>query len=363
MVQHTAAPSEREAAVLERIEAVSPSSGPPHRRGRDARPRRRRQGLGGAGRRGVRRRVRRSGRHPAPRCRRGHADPERQRLAFSTDSFVVQALRFPGGSIGDLAVHGTVNDLAVPGARPRWLSAAFVIEEGFAGRRPAPIDADMAAEACRGVAVVTGDTKVVHRGTADASTSRRPGSGSCMTGRWGSELLRPGDNMLSLGHDRRPRHDDMVARGDLDLDTDIRSDSAPLGDCRGHARGGDLDAMDARPDARRVGTRSATRSRAPPICDRARRGAPPGGARRCRARARSSASTRSTSATRASSWRSSPGCGRRLARRAARAPVGRDATVVGEVRADPPGIVVMNTAFGGTRIVDMLVGEQLPRIC
>jgi hydrogenase expression/formation protein HypE len=94
--------------------------------------------------------------------------PSGERLAFSTDSFVVSPLRFPGGSIGHLAVHGTVNDLAVSGAVPRWLSVAFVIEEGFAVRDLRAIAADMAVAAGQaGVALVTGDTKVVPKGAAE----------------------------------------------------------------------------------------------------------------------------------------------------------------------------------------------------
>ena len=94
--------------------------------------------------------------------------PSGERLAFSTDSYVVQPLRFPGGSIGHVAVHGTVNDLAVSGARPRWLSAGFVIEEGFPIAELREIVADMSEAAAKaGVQIVTGDTKVVGKGAAD----------------------------------------------------------------------------------------------------------------------------------------------------------------------------------------------------
>ena len=94
--------------------------------------------------------------------------PSGERLAFSTDSYVVKPLRFPGGSVGHLAVHGTINDLAMMGARPLALSAAFVLEEGFAIETLREIVADMAeAAAAAGVPIVTGDTKVVDRGAAD----------------------------------------------------------------------------------------------------------------------------------------------------------------------------------------------------
>ena len=110
--------------------------------------------------------------------------PSGERLAFSTDSFVVQPLRFPGGSIGDLAVHGTVNDLAVSGARPQWLSAAFVIEEGFPIAELREIVADMSEAAARaGVQIVTGDTKVVGKGAADGMYISTAGVGVIPEGR------------------------------------------------------------------------------------------------------------------------------------------------------------------------------------
>ena len=113
--------------------------------------------------------------------------PTGERLAFTTDSFVVQPRRFPGGSIGHLAVHGTVNDLAVSGATPMWLSTAFVIEEGFPVDELRAIVADMAqAAADAGVSLVTGDTKVVGRGAADGLYITTAGVGSIPTGRNGS---------------------------------------------------------------------------------------------------------------------------------------------------------------------------------
>ena len=124
--------------------------------------------------------------------------PSGERLAFSTDSFVVSPLRFPGGSIGHLAVHGTANDLAVSGAVPRWLSVAFVIEEGFAVRELREIVADMAAAAGQaGVALVTGDTKVVPKGAADGLYITTAGIGIIPAGRELSTAgVRPGDKVL-----------------------------------------------------------------------------------------------------------------------------------------------------------------------
>ena len=136
--------------------------------------------------------------------RRRSSFPGGQRLAFSTDTFVVSPWRFPGGSIGHLAVNGTVNDVAVQGGRPVWLSAAFVIEEGFAVSALRGIVADMAAAAAAaGVAIVTGDTKVVGAGAADGIFVTTAGLGVIPTGRaLGPELVRPGDKRDRVGEHR-----------------------------------------------------------------------------------------------------------------------------------------------------------------
>ena len=127
--------------------------------------------------------------------------PSGERLAFSTDSYVVQPLRFPGGSIGAVAVHGTVNDLAVSGARPQWLSAAFVIEEGFPIAELREIVADMTEAAARaGVQIVTGDTKVVGKGAADGVYISTAGVGVIPEGRrLSADLVRAGDKVLLSG--------------------------------------------------------------------------------------------------------------------------------------------------------------------
>jgi len=125
--------------------------------------------------------------------------PSGERLAFSTDSYVVKPRRFPGGSIGHLAVHGTVNDLAVCGARPAWLSAAFVIEEGFAVAELTAIVADMAEAAAQaGIAIVTGDTKVVDTGAADGLYITPPDSASSPpVGTWMPASCSPGTSSSS----------------------------------------------------------------------------------------------------------------------------------------------------------------------
>jgi hydrogenase expression/formation protein HypE len=292
--------------------------------------------------------------------------PSGERLAFSTDSFVVQPLRFPGGSIGDLAVHGTVNDLAAQGADAAWLSAAFVIEEGFAVATLREIVGDMAAAAqAAGVRIVTGDTKVVGRGAADGVYVTTAGIGIIPAGR---ELtaanVHPGDLVLVSGTIADHGMAVMLARGDLALEADIRSDTAPLGGLvhsllraapntrwlRDPTRGGV--GTIANELARDCGYAVVIDEPSLPVlpavvgaCDMlgidplyvANEGkilavVPPGEA------------GAALDALRAH-------------------PLGAAAAVIGEIAAEPAGIVVLRTTFGGTRIVDMLVGDPLPRIC
>src|ERR1700728_4389746 len=158
--------------------------------------------------------------------------PSGERLAFSTDSYVVKPLRFPGGSVGHLAVHGTVNDLAMMGARPMALSAAFVLEEGFSIDALREIVADMAeAAVAAGVAIVTGDTKVVDRGAADGMYISTAGIGLIPADRvLSADNVREGDVVLSSGTIGDHGTAVMLARGDLALEADIVSDTAPLND-------------------------------------------------------------------------------------------------------------------------------------
>ena len=156
--------------------------------------------------------------------------PSGDTLAFTTDSFVVKPIRFPGGSIGDLAVNGTVNDLAVMGARPQWLSAAFVLEEGFAVSELRKVVADMSEAAGKaGVAIVTGDTKVVGRGAADGLYVTTAGIGLIPAGRrLAADLVQRGDRILISGTIADHGMAVMLARGDLALEADIESDTAPV---------------------------------------------------------------------------------------------------------------------------------------
>src|SRR5262249_33185384 len=154
------------------------------------------------------------------------------RLAFTTDSFVVRPLFFPGGDIGRLAVHGTVNDLAVGGARPLFLSAAFILEEGLALADLKRIVGSM-HEACRqaGVALVTGDTKVVDRGKGDQVFITTSGIGLVPKGRSLSiRAARPGDRILVSGTIGDHGIAIMSVRDGLEFETVLESDSAPLAD-------------------------------------------------------------------------------------------------------------------------------------
>ena len=292
--------------------------------------------------------------------------PGGDRIAFSTDTFVVQPIEFPGGSIGHLAIHGTVNDLAVSGARPQWISAAFVIEEGLEISKLREIVADMREAADRaGVTIVTGDTKVVSKGAADQVYISTAGVGVIPAGRrLGPALVQPGDRVVVSGPIGAHGMAVMLARGDLAIEADIVSDTAPL---NGLVEG----LMSAAPDVRWM--RDATRGGLGTVCNElaqvtglgvildevllpvapmvvgacdmlgidpiyvANEGVfvaivPP----------------EQTEAA-VTALRSQDG--------------GAEATVIGEIVADPGGIVALRTPFGGTRIVDMLVGDPLPRIC
>jgi hydrogenase expression/formation protein HypE len=292
--------------------------------------------------------------------------PSGERLAFSTDSFVVQPLEFPGGSIAELAVHGTVNDLAVSGARPQWLSAAFVIEEGFSIDKLKQIANRMRdAAAGAGVTIVTGDTKVVARGAADGLYINTAGVGLIPEGRvLGAALVRPGDKVIVSGEIAAHGMAVMLARGDLALEADIVSDTAPLHEL--------CEAMQAgAPNTRWM--RDATRGGLGTVCNELAQTTGLGvilderllpvdptvlGA--CdmlgidpiyvanEGRFVAVVPAEETEAA-VAALRSHPG--------------GENATVIGQLVAEPTGIVALRTPFGGTRIVDMLVGDPLPRIC
>jgi hydrogenase expression/formation protein HypE len=292
--------------------------------------------------------------------------PSGERLAISTDSFVVDPRRFPGGSIGSLAVHGTVNDLAMVGARPRWISAGFVLEEGLSVDELRALTKDMAEAAERaGVEIVTGDTKVVGSGAADGLYINTTGVGIVPAGRsLGPARVRPGDKVLVSGTLGDHGMAVMLARGDLNLEADIVSDSAPLN--------GLVEALlSAAPDTRWL--RDATRGGVGTVCNELASDTGLGVVL-----AEHALPVRGPVAGACDLLGIDPLYVANEGKLVAVVPVeqaraaltamqshehGGDAAVIGEVRDDPPGMVVLATSFGGSRIVDMLVGDPLPRIC
>ena len=288
------------------------------------------------------------------------------RIAFSADSFVVKPLRFPGGSVGHLAVHGTINDLAVMGARPIALSAAFVLEEGL------PIDvlrdvvADMAsAAATAGVPIVTGDTKVVDHGAADGMYISTSGIGSIPDGlEMGAHLVRDGDVVLCSGPIGDHGVAVMLARGDLAIDADISSDTACLYEPI-------QTLLSAAPGTRWM--RDATRGGVGTVCNELARATDltvvleetelpvrPQVAAACELLGIDPLYVANEGKFIAVVPPDQADAG--LAALKAR-PAGAGAARIGRIRSTPPGIVVLVTPLGGTRIVDMLVGDPLPRIC
>ncbi|REG58184.1 hydrogenase expression/formation protein HypE [Paraburkholderia sp. BL6669N2] len=291
------------------------------------------------------------------------------RLAFTTDSYVVDPLFFPGGDIGTLAVSGTVNDLAVCGATPLYLSCAVVIEEGFSVdllRRVAASMQRVALEA--GVAIVTGDTKVVERGCADKLFINTAGIGVVRRDvAISARHARPGDVVIVNGYLGDHGAAILVARQQLALEADMGSDCCPLNGLiaamldacpqihclRDATRGGVATVLNEFAQSSNVTIRLdeaalPLREQVKGACEIL--GLDPlylANEGKLVAVVPADAAERVLAAMRAH-------------------PEGREAAVIGTVErseAEASGLVVMQTVFGGQRIVDMLVGEQLPRIC
>ena len=288
------------------------------------------------------------------------------RLAFTTDSYVVQPLDFPGGDIGKLAVCGTINDLAVGGATPLYLSCAVIIEEGLPVETLRKVARSMAATAREaGVKIVTGDTKVVERGACDKLFINTSGVGVIRAGlNLGIQRAQPGDVILVNGLLGDHGAAILNARGDMALTTPIESDCAALHGLiaallsavpgtrflRDPTRGGLATVLNEIADAAQVGieideSRTPIRAEVKGFCEIL--GLDPlylanEGKIVCVVPA-------PQADTALAALRSHP--------------LGRGAAIIGEVTDRRPGRVVMQTIFGGRRIVDMLVGEQLPRIC
>ena len=281
-------------------------------------------------------------------------------LALTTDSFVVKPLRFPGGSIGELAVNGTVNDLAMAGARPVALSLALILEEGLpADVLRAEVEAIARTAAAAGVSVVTGDTKVVERGHADGMYVTTTGLGR-RDPRAAFAPPRPGDRILLSGTVGDHGTAIMLARGEFDLDADIVSDTRSL-----------WPAVDALLDAGGVrALRDATRGGVASVLNElarrrrrwscARRPCPIGPAVAGACELLGIDPLYVANEGKLVALVAPEHAAAALAALQAFDP---DAADIGEVRADPPGMVLVETAFGGRRVMDELVGDPLPRIC
>jgi hydrogenase expression/formation protein HypE len=283
-------------------------------------------------------------------------------LAFTTDSYVVKPLFFPGGDIGELAVNGTVNDLAVAGAEPMWLSAGFVIEEGFPLDQLRLIVCSMASAAERaGVAIVAGDTKVVERGGADGVFITTAG-----IGRARADFGRPqsGDRILVSGTLGDHGFAVLVARGELKLESALESDTAPVHELASALRGLGPSLRWMR-DPTRGGLATTLNELATStgLAVRLQEETIP-----IRAEVAGAAEILGIDPLYVANE------GKLVAVVAADAasdaldlvrtlPLGADAALIGRLEPDPPGLVLLDTALGGSRIVDMLVGDPLPRIC
>jgi hydrogenase expression/formation protein HypE len=293
-------------------------------------------------------------------------DLEGRRLAFSTDTYVVDPIFFPGGSIGDLAVNGTVNDLSMCGADPRWLSVGMILEEGLAMDDLRRVAADMGEAARRaGVIVVTGDTKVVPRGAADRIFINTSGIGVLASGvDVGCHRAQPGDRVLISGTLADHGVTVLTQREGLQFESPVRSDTAPLNHLvkkmlaacpdihvlRDPTRGGVGTALGEIAQSSEVAveireTDLPVRDAVAGLCELlgfdplyvANEGkllafVPPERAPAVLAVMRED-------------------------------PAGSESCEIGEVQPGPAGKVFMRTRIGGRRIVDMLTGEQLPRIC
>ena len=288
------------------------------------------------------------------------------RVAFTTDSYVVTPMFFPGGDIGRLAICGTVNDLAVGGARPLYLSAAFILEEGLAIeelRRVVLSMRDAAREA--GVSVVTGDTKVVGKGTGDKIYINTTGIGVVPGAlRISADSARPGDAVIVSGTLGDHGMAIIGARKELGLEGTLRSDTAPLNGLiaqmllasaevhamRDPTRGGLASTLNEIARASKVGIRIDESSI--PVRDEVK------GA--CEILGLDPLAV-------ANEGKLVAFVGERDAEKVLaemRAhPLGRDAVRIGTVTADQPGLVVLRTGIGGTRVLDPPHGELLPRIC
>ncbi len=287
------------------------------------------------------------------------------RLAFSTDTFVVDPIFFPGGDIGDLAVNGTVNDLAMCGARPLGLSVALILEEGLPTADLGRVLASMKrAAGTAGVRVVTGDTKVVPRGAADKIFINTSGVGEVPEGvRLGAEQVRTGDRVILSGTMGDHGMAVLSVREGIAFSSEIRSDTAALNGMVERILAGSGVRMLRDPTRGGVGTVLNEVAVQAGLGIRIREAdlpVAPAVAGACELLGYDPIYVANEGKLLAVV---APGDEDRVLRAMRSDPAGRDAAVVGEVLSEHAGRVIMQTRIGGTRIVDMLTGEQLPRIC
>jgi hydrogenase expression/formation protein HypE len=297
----------------------------------------------------------------------GGVEVDGARLAMTTDSFVVKPIRFPGGSIGELAVNGTVNDLAMAGARPVALTLSMILEEGLdADTLREEVAAIAAAAQVAGVEVIAGDTKVVERGHCDEMYLCTTGLGHTdPRASLSPAALRPGDRVLVSGPIAEHGTAIMLSRGEFDLEAHIESDTQPLWpavDALLDAAGPSLRCLR---DATRGGVASVLNelARSSGVAIVAREGdVPIAPAVAGAAEILGIDPLYVANEGRFVTFVGPEGVDDALA--ALRAVPGCEGAVeIGEVRTEPPGMVLLETAFGGRRVLDQLVGDPLPRIC
>ena len=288
------------------------------------------------------------------------------RLAFSTDSFVVRPLFFPGGNIGELAINGTVNDIAMSGAQPLYLSTGFILEEGLPLETLGLIVKSMGAAAQQaGVSLVTGDTKVVDKGHGDGVYINTSGFGLIPDGvEIGPNLARPGDVVIVSGEIGTHGVAVMSVREGLEFETVIETDSAPLNGLvaemltiskdihvlRDPTRGGVASALNEIAKASQVGI----------VLDEQKLPVAPAVRSACELLGMDpiyvANEGKLIAIVPADFAEALLDCMQQH-------PFATKATIIGEITDQHPGLVVAKTSLGGTRVVDMQVGEQLPRIC
>ncbi len=288
------------------------------------------------------------------------------RLAFTTDTFTVSPLFFPGGNIGSLAVHGTINDVAMSGAMPLYLSAGYILEEGLSIDALGQVAASMAAAArAAGVPIVTGDTKVVEKGHGDGVYINTTGIGLVPEGvHIAPQNARPGDLVIVSGNIGEHGIAILSVREGLAFETQLESDSAPLHDLvaamlavttdihcmRDPTRGGLAATLNEFARASQVGIE----------IDEEAVPTPPAVSAACELLGLDPFYVANEGKLVAVV---PPEAAGPLLDAIRAHPRGRNAALIGRVTEEHPGLVIARTGIGGSRVVDTLVGEQLPRIC